>query len=108
MGEQKEMINVSDDWGITMEAPTTVTSVRHFTFTRGGVVVGTLDAVFDFADLPEDLHHTALGMIHSNRVNLLMPTREREEYWAREAEKMREREENRWWKKFGRWLKTRS
>ena len=41
-------------------------------FRRDGVVVGTIDASYDFSELPDELHELAVGIASNNRHTLYL------------------------------------
>ena len=41
-------------------------------FSRDGVVVGKLDASYDFSELPDELHEKAVGIASNNRRTLYL------------------------------------
>ena len=40
-----------------------VSSEHHYTFTRGGKIVGTIKGTFDFSELPNEYHQLGLQLI---------------------------------------------
>lgn len=95
-------IEVTDSHNVTVPGGTIVTIKDALQIVQGGKMVGTLDAQYDFKNLPPEYHQIAIGIINK-RTRLGMQTWEDMEISRRQGERYKERKAEyaalSWWRR---------
>jgi len=84
-------LNFDNGSSIVIPSGTEVTLKDALVLVEAGVVVGRLDAKYDFKDLPERHHMTAVNCLLQRRMRLAMPSPEQLRQMDEDDEKRQRR-----------------
>jgi len=68
-------IDIADAGALTVQATGKIYVMNFVTISDGGSVVASMDATFDFADIPPDLHAGVLNSLLRSRIRYMIMTR---------------------------------
>lgn len=75
----RSKINIASDTNICLPESTKVILEGALVFEYGGQIVGKLNAEYDFKDLDPRFHWLAVQFLMSQRMRVVIPTREAEQ-----------------------------